>query len=529
MTLRALSPLALLALLAGPVACSAEAGDPEADDEESAIIGGQSSGSSDDAVVAIYRRNQLYCTGTLVAKNVVATALYCVSERDEAARTAVPMLGDRVRPTELTIRMGTKPTSKTSATVSKVIVTDPVKAESGVTVPMTSNNIAFLYVQPVDPAFSKIVPRRVATRSVEQGAMVTVVGYGGASEQVVRGGSPERLRKDVEVKLGVKERGQDAEGTLENGQTVTWKNKSREFVTSTVACGGDNGGPAFDSQGSLVGLVSAVIGSCVEGSLSVFTDVPSHAAFVQKSISEAKTIGCLNDDECGNATSGQVCDGKTNRCMRGCRAGGNGCANGATCSVQGRTSGAQGICRSTSSAQDASDPSYDLGAYVPPALPGLTCPGNPLCPTTPPTRECRVDDECRGVNGSKPRVCDIPAGRCLDGCRVATAGMCAVGQTCGAYEEDPLIGICQLAKPAAPPPGPPASPPVLQSEPPVAAPAATTEAPAVTAAAKKKKSAAKADDGGCSVSASSNRSASAWLTLAAPMLVALLRRRRRAG
>lgn len=502
--LRTLTPVALLALCTASVVACSQSAESDVEDDGSEIINGEASGAEDDAVVALYRRGKPHCGATVVAENILVTALHCVSEIDTSGR--MPMLGDRLKPSELSIRMGARPGPTSAASVSRIIVEDPLRMDSTPT-PMSSNDIAILYVQPQNPAFSKIKPRKLATQPLQRGDTVTVVGYGGESEEDRLAGRTAQNREKREGVEILAAAGQKAtiRAELDDGRMIGWSNKPREFTTATVACGGDSGGPAFDSAGNLVGIVSAVIGECVEGSLSIFTDIAAHGEFLRKAVQDVRTIGCLRDDQCGSTTSGRICDVKTNRCMIGCRIGGNACESGKTCSAQGTTNGVIGICRGSSLATDESDPGYDNGPYAPPSLPGITCPGNPLCPTgAPTTRECRQDSECKGVNGSKPRTCDVPMGRCLDGCRVATAGMCATGQACVAYQEDPLIGLCSIAQVPTPPVGQPAaSPPVVQPE---AIPQSTT--PDVTigssdsdAGAKKKKNKAKADGGGCSVGA----------------------------
>jgi MYXO-CTERM domain-containing protein len=532
-SLRALTSLALLAICVAPIAaCSADASEDDGNGDEAAIINGELSGTEDDAVVALYRRGQPHCTATVVGENVLVTALHCVAELQQQGPQTHPMLGERIRPSELTVFAGAHPAQRPSATVVKVVVPDPVKMDAG-PVPMSSNDVAIIYVQPTDPAFAKIRPRRLAQQPAQNNQDVTVVGYGGQNDSDRQSGrtSAQRMRRTTRVVAGASQRAL-VRAQLESGTDVAWRNLPLEFTTETVACGGDSGGPAFDSQGNVVGIVSAIVGECVEGSLSVFSDIASHSDFLNQAVTGSKAIGCLSDTQCGGASSGKICDTKSNKCILGCRASGNGCPSGKACSTQGQTPGTVGICRAFNSGNEPSDPAYDSGPFTLPDMPGITCPGNPLCPTTnvPQQRECRSDSECNGQNGVKPRVCDIPLGRCLDGCRMQTQGMCATGQACGAYQDDPAIGLCQVATPPPPPPGPPASPPQVQPQP---VPASTTpdltigtgETSDPTTAPKKKKNKAKSGDNACSVGAvGSGTSAPLGLALLA---LASLRRRRR--
>lgn len=526
--LRNLSRLLVLALAATPVvACSGS--QPEDDSgDDSALVNGTTSGASDDAVVAVFRRDQPWCAATLVGQNVLLTALHCVTDIDSSGSEL--SVGAPIQPNELSIHMGTKPAVATAATVSRIVMPDAVKTANG-PVPLKSNDVALLFVQPVDPAFAKLRPATLSTRSVEGDETVNVVGYTQvAIDPLGVFTSLERQRRDdVYVWAGASEHSL-VRADLDDGRSFYWRNRGAEFTTETVACGSDSGGPAFDVQGNLVGIVSGVVGDCIGGSLSVFTDIASHADFIKKATQSAGQL-CLTDSQCGPASSGRVCDGKTNRCILGCRSGSNGCAAGATCSVQGQPAGTLGICRTTSGPNDPSDPAYNNGPYTAPS--GATCPGDPLCPTAQGTRECQVDTDCNGQPGTKPRVCDIPRGRCLDGCRVgAQQSMCGTNQTCGASHDDPMLGSCQAAQTPTPPANqPPAAPPTMQPDSvPPSTPADTvvSNSPSgADAGPKKKKNAAKGTDGGCSVGAAhAPTRASSTATVWALAIAALAFRRK---
>jgi MYXO-CTERM domain-containing protein len=511
-----LGPLALAATAF--MACSgADSGEEDPGEDNGALVGGTDSGPQDDATLAVFRRGQPYCAATVIAPNVLLTALHCVADVDDKG-----IVGKPFQPYELTVHFGAKPTAQRAALVSKIVVPDAVAQAAGAA-DLRSNDIAALYVQPVDPAFAQIRPRTPATQPFAADRQVSVVGYTVEGQNQLGGFmSLRRQRRDgVYVWAGANDHSY-VQAVLQDGRSYYWRNRPAELTTELVACGSDSGGPAFDIQGNLVGLVVGVVGECVPGSLSVFTDVGSHADFIQKIIGATSTV-CLTDLQCGQPGSGKVCDSRTNHCMRGCRSGGMLCASGATCSAQGQPLGTIGICRSKSGPLDPSDPMYDDGPYAAPE--NAKCPGDPLCPPAAGVRECTTDVECKGVNGSKPRVCDIPRGRCLDGCRVNSAGMCSTGQTCGASQQDPQIGLCQAATMPAPPAGaPPASPPVIQSEPPstssgqpdmVTGPG-SDDYDTGTTTKKKKKNKAKGGEG-CSVGTVGSSS-----TVAFPLGLALL-------
>ncbi len=516
----------LLSLLAPLAACSAgDAASEEVDEDNGALLGGTESTAEDDAVFALYRRGEPWCAATLIAPNVLLTALHCVADLDTSGPQ--PMVGARLMPQELSVHFGNKPSANRAAIVSRIVVPDAVEKAQG-PVPLRSIDIAALYVQPIDASFAQVKPRTVSQKPSQGDSTVRVVGYTTVARDPF--GFFTQLRRErrdgVYVWAGAQERSL-VQAVLEDGRSFYWRNRAAELTTEVVACGSDSGGPAFDLAGNLVGIVAGVVGECAQGSLSVFTDVASQAPFLQKLLGGTSQL-CLTDAQCGAAASGRVCDAKTNRCMLGCRVGSNQCGAGTTCSVQGQPVGTLGICRGPNGA-GPSDPLYNQGPYTAPEA--AKCPGDPLCPQTPGTRECQVDAECKGQVGAKPRVCDIPRGRCLDGCRVAAQGMCSAGQACGASADDPNIGLCQAAQ--TPPPvanTPPASPPTIQSEPPAAGehPDAIVGPGGESGDAgpkKKKKSKAAGDDGGCSVS-QSGAPAPVGFAVALGLALALASRRR---
>jgi MYXO-CTERM domain-containing protein len=74
-------------------------------------------------------------------------------------------------------------------------------------------------------------------------------------------------------------------------------------------------------------------------------------------LAASETCGCMMDSDCGNASSGMVCDMSTNKCTSGCRGtGGNGCPAGQMCTSM---DGTIGTCQaaSTSSASSSSSAS----------------------------------------------------------------------------------------------------------------------------------------------------------------------------
>lgn len=117
----------------------------------------------------------------------------------------------------------------------------------------------------------------------------------------------------------------------------------------------------------------------------------------------AVCVGCTTDPDCGNATSGRVCNDTSLVCVDGCRGqGGNGCPSGKVCSSK---TNAIGTCV---------DASSDAGAG------------------------CTTDADCGGALSG--RVCNEATSTCVDGCRGQGGNGCPSGKTCSS--ETNAIGTC---------------------------------------------------------------------------------------
>ncbi len=110
-------------------------------------------------------------------------------------------------------------------------------------------------------------------------------------------------------------------------------------------------------------------------------------------------MGCKDDSECGDATSGKVCDPTTETCVDGCHTPGNGCPDGQTCTS---TTPTIGQCKDT------------------------------------PVVNCTTDADCGDATSGK--VCDLATKACIDGCHTPGNG-CPDGKDCSSLTE--TIGICE--------------------------------------------------------------------------------------
>ena len=136
--------------------------------------------------------------------------------------------------------------------------------------------------------------------------------------------------------------------------------------------------------------------------------------------------GCDTDADCGDATSGRVCDASRRRCIKGCGVGPgrNGCPAPQRCFVTETSAGPLGAC----SLECTASPTCAV-------LPAL-----PVCPNAGARRcvECAADADC-GANADGRMYCDVTRGACVrcltegrSQCTAAGAGSaCLAGGVCG--------------------------------------------------------------------------------------------------
>jgi Trypsin len=253
---------------------------------QQAIAGGEVDAEETWAGVVYLRtkvgtRTQL-CTGTLVAPNVVVTAMHCVAlldggdfECDYAgniiqARPGAGELGNAVEPGLVEIRVGFDAVSAEIAAHGKQIFTTN-------SANICTNDLAFVILDAdLDLPFSPLRLREETTL----GEALTIVGYGrteGTNDSTVR-----RFREMVRVTdLGT----DDASNPLSAAPP-------RTLVVGPSACEGDSGGPAFapnksghgsDEQYAIAGVNSIAVGTCgTNNARSVFTRLDPFKSLIEQ-------------------------------------------------------------------------------------------------------------------------------------------------------------------------------------------------------------------------------------------------------
>ncbi len=263
-----------------------------------AVVGGEPSGEGDDFVVHLTAGTQNVrsgCSATLIAPNVVLTALHCVSNYDHAndevacdedgALVSTPpggVIGGLLPPESIEIRLGAEYIGAPTALGASVFGTGSTQ--------ICRHDLAVVIL---DRELSAPIASLRLDGQTERGETMRVVGYGvngtGVDARYVRGGVRVTAVGAVD---DLPARGVAAPDTM---------------VLGEGSCDGDSGGPAFsEATGALVGVysISAGLNCTAIGVRNIYTltapfadvvehalDVAGHSALREIRDAMAPTVG----------------------------------------------------------------------------------------------------------------------------------------------------------------------------------------------------------------------------------------------
>jgi hypothetical protein len=204
----------------------------------SSIVGGTTSTTEQDAVVKLVNGDE-FCSGSLIAPNLVLTARHCVADPDPAEECAA--YGP------------TRPANGFKIFIGVAVQADGEPAALGerITVPTTSNMCSF------DVALIQldrdVVGARIATvrfSALAPNEPTVAVGYGVDGQDQPPAA---RMQRSTTV-LGVGPT--TVAYTARDGTTVRYAAPNGDVVTGESTCYGDSGGPLLDSLGQVVAVTS---------------------------------------------------------------------------------------------------------------------------------------------------------------------------------------------------------------------------------------------------------------------------------
>lgn len=245
--------------------------------------------TANDSAVYVFSRwesEAVTCTGTLIAPNLIATALHCVTKTPTGACTetsrdcftcgvdgslsstnGLGLIGPEIEPENIAITVGSTIYRVAPSAYAKDVI------GSGST-QICRGDIAFVVLdRDLD---APITPVRL-DYPIEAGDTLRIFGYG---ETETNGTSGRRMRENVRVL----EVGPDSE----DAPTITAA--PRTFVVNEGPCHGDSGGPGIsEDTGGLVGVYSLTVGvSCTAvGVRNVYTNLADYANVAREAFAAA--------------------------------------------------------------------------------------------------------------------------------------------------------------------------------------------------------------------------------------------------
>ncbi len=271
-----------------------------------AIVNGDESGPEDDTAVYVYTAPDQACSGTVIAPNLVATALHCVTDSnprffacntdgtlsDESSATGDGRLGALVPPENVSIRVGAQ-----TLGVQPVAFGERLFGTGATQI--CRGDIAFIVL---DRALDVPVTPVRLDYGVRSGDRLRVMGYGKTESSHI---GVRLVRSGVRVI--------DVGPTSEDEPSITAA--PRTFVVYEGPCQGDSGGPAFsEDTGALVGVYSLAAGdTCTSvGVRNVYTSLSSYAGLAREAFAAAGAEPILDEPEAEPEAPPIVPDGGCN-------------------------------------------------------------------------------------------------------------------------------------------------------------------------------------------------------------------------
>ncbi len=304
------------------------------------IVGGTKSTSAQDSVVFLNMGSE-YCTGTLVAPNLVLTARHCVQTMDESSACGTFIKDNNPASMQVVLGYGAM-TGSAVATGAKFFHETNTSG--------CSYDIALVQLDKDIPG-AKIAP--VSFTPVKKGdTNLVAVGYGSINDS--NGDPAGRLQRGaISVQAAA---ATSYSYTTKAGKKIPVDVSAGEFATGESTCFGDSGGPLFDAAGNIVGVTSRGIDQYCIDRPSIWSDTASHQKLIMDA---AKSAGHPLDGSSSGGTdvdAGSDDQGSDPQGTGSGGSGGSGSGNGGSNNGGSNSNSAQATPSSGSPAAATSGP-----------------------------------------------------------------------------------------------------------------------------------------------------------------------------